>query len=79
MNSKNEKEVLQIPINIIENIVIQNYNPNFNMNMFHENLEYFNQHYKCGIFNPKRDKVLRKLFFNYENNSPNLLLNKFYF
>ena len=74
MNSKNEKEVLQIPINIIENIVIQNYNPNFNMNMFHENLEYFNQHYKCGIFNPKRDKILRKYFFNYENNSPNLLL-----
>ena len=29
MNSKNEKEVLQIPINILENIVIQNYNPNF--------------------------------------------------
>ena len=78
-NSKNEKEILQIPVNIIENIIIKNYDPNFNINMFRENLEYFNQHYKCGIFNPKRDKVLRKLFFNYENNSPNLLLNKFYF
>ena len=74
INSKNEREVLQIPVNNIENI-IKSYNANFDIELFRENLESFNQHYKCDIFNPKRDKILRKLFFNYENNSSNLLLN----
>ena len=73
INWKNEREVLQIPVNNIENI-IKSYNANFDIELFRENLESFNQHYKCDIFNPKRDKILRKLFFNYENNSPNLLL-----
>ena len=74
INSNNESDVLHIPVNNIENI-IKSYNANFDIKLFRDNLESFNQHYKCDIFNPKRDKFLRKLFFNYQNNSSNLLLN----
>ena len=67
-----EEQVLQIPINLIANI-INSLNPNFDKKLFFENLAYFNRFYKFGIFSPKRDRILRKLFFNHKNNSPNLL------
>ena len=68
----NEERVLQIPINLIANIS-NGFNPNFDKNLFFENLPFFNKYYNFGIFSPKRDRILRKLFFNYKKNSPDLL------
>ena len=66
--SKSEKEILEIPINIIVNI-IKSINIKFNRKLFFENLNHLNLFYKYDIFSPQRDKIIRKLYFNNKNNS----------
>ena len=70
---KNEGEILEIPINIIANI-IKSLNSKINKKSFFENLNYLNLFYKYDIFCPQRDKVIRKLYFNDKNNSLNKLI-----
>ena len=65
---KSEKEILEIPINIIVNI-IKSINIKFNRKLFFENLNHLNLFYKYDIFSPQRDKIIRKLYFNNKNNS----------
>ena len=69
---QDEKEVLKIPINNIANI-IQTYNTKLDKNLFFENISFLNDYYNYSDFNIKRDKILRKLYFNKKNNSINKL------
>ena len=71
--TKNENEILQLPVNIIANI-IKSLNNKFNKNLFFENINAFNQFFHYNIFNTQRDKILRKLYFNHKKNPLNNLL-----
>ena len=72
INQINENEVLSFPVRLISHIV-RELNNTIDKQMFNENLKYFNNHYHFGIFSPKRDKNLRKLFFNHKKNPINQL------
>ena len=71
--TKNENEILQLPVNIIANI-IKSVNNKFNKNLFFENINALNKFYNYNTFNTQRDKILRKLYFNHKKNPLNNLL-----
>ena len=64
------KKVLKIPIQNIVTI-IQSLNNKLDKHLIDENIAYLNNYYKFGDFSPKRDQILRKLFFNNKKNSIN--------
>ena len=68
--TQEEKNILKIPINNIVDIM-EDLNNNLDRNLFFENLAYLNKYYKYNDFSPKRDKILRRLYFNNKKNSLN--------
>ena len=70
--SNDKDDILNYPINIIYNI-ITNLNPELDRNLFFKYLQNLNFFYQYEDFSPKRDKVIRKLYFNNKKNSVNKL------
>ena len=71
-SSNNENQVLQLPVHLVVSI-INSLNNKLDKKLIYENINYFNKFYNYVVFSPRRDKILRKLFFNHKNNSPNQL------
>ena len=71
-SSNNENQVLQLPVNIMISI-INSFNDKLDKKLIYANINYFNKFYNYRVFSPRRDKILRKLFFNHKKHSPNLL------
>ena len=71
-NIYDENSLLTIPTtNIIDNIM--NRNQNFDKKLLLENIAYLNGYWNYNVFSPKRDQILRKLFFNNKSNDINSL------
>ena len=63
ISSLNEIEILNVPIRVIASI-IKSLNKELNTKLFFKNLQFLNKYYHYNIFNPQRDKIVRKLYFN---------------
>ena len=72
MNFYDEYLFLTIPtMQIIDYIMDKN--PELNKKGLLENITYLNNYWKYKEFSPKRDQILRKLFFNNKSNDINRL------
>jgi len=61
-----EEDILKVPTNNIINAIKENVK-GLDINLLFDNIKYLNNYWKFGSFSPKRDKILRKLFYNYNN------------
>lgn len=69
---KEEEHIMKMPTQIIIDYIKEK-NKDLDSNLLMENISLLNDYWKFGIFSPKRDQTLRKLFFNNEKNSLNNL------
>ena len=72
LNIYDEKSLLTAPTNIIIDYII-NRNQNIDKRLLLENITYLNDYWKYNAFSPKRDQILRKLFFNNKSSDINKL------
>ena len=70
--AQEEKDILKIPINNIVDI-IATLNEQFDKDLFYQNLSYLNNYYHYEDFSTRRDKIVRKLYFNNKKNAINKL------
>ena len=67
-----EKQIIKMPTNIIINY-IKGQNSDLDSNLLMEHITLLNNYWKFRIFSPKRDHILRKVFFYNEKNALNNL------
>ena len=67
-----QNSLLTIPTNIIIDYITDN-NKNLDKKLLLQNINYLNDYWKYDVFSPKRDQILRKLFFNNKSNDINRL------
>ena len=72
LNNTSEEEILKIPKEDLVNYIKQN-SKEINIFLFEENLAYMETYFSFCNFSPKRDQILRKLFFNGNKNAVNNL------
>lgn len=72
LNETNEEKILQFPKKYLINFIKLNFKESSNAN-FEQNIAYMEEYFKFESFSPKRDQILRKLFFNGDKNSVNNL------
>ena len=72
LNETDEEKILQFPKKNIINFIKVNFKESLNANL-EQNIAYMEQYFKFESFSPKRDQILRKLFFNGDKNAINNL------
>ena len=72
LNIYDENSLLTIPTSIIIDY-IKDKNKQLDTKLLLENINYLNNYWKYNVFSPKRDQILRKLFFNNKSNDINRL------
>ena len=72
LNETNEEKILQFPKKNLINFIKVNFNESLDSKL-EQNIAYMEQYFKFESFSPKRDQILRKLFFNGDKNAINNL------
>ena len=72
LNNKKEEEILKIPKEFLVNYIINNLKE-LNKVQLETNISYMESYFNLCNFSPKRDQILRKLFFNDNTNAMNNL------
>ena len=72
LNNKKEEEILKIPKEFLVNYIINNLKE-LNKVQLETNISYMESYFNFCNFSPKRDQILRKLFFNDNTNAVNNL------
>lgn len=72
LDEKNEEKILRLPKEYLIDFIKLNFKEVVTAN-FESNIIYMEDFFKFGIFSPKRDEILRKLFFNGDKNAVNNL------
>ena len=72
LNEITEENVLKSPKKYLINFIKENFEENSIANL-EQNIFYMEQYFKLEEFSPKRDQIIRKLFFNGDKNAVNNL------
>ena len=72
LNNDNEEEILNVPRDYLINYIKENIKGINNANL-EQNIFYMEEYYQFSKFSPKRDQILRKLFFIGDKNAVNNL------
>lgn len=72
LNETDEEKILQFPKKYLINFIKLNFKKSSNAN-FEQNIVYMEEYFHFESFSPKRDQILRKLFFNGDKNAVNNL------
>ncbi len=72
LDEKKEEKILQLPKAYLIDFIKLNFKGVVNEN-FESNIIYMENYFKFDTFSPKRDEILRKLFFNDDKNAVNNL------
>ena len=72
LGENNEEKLLELPKKYLIEFIKTNFKEIVNEN-FEPNIIYMEEYFEFGVFSPKRDEILRKLFFNGDKNAVNNL------
>ena len=72
LNETDEEKILQFPKKYLINFIKLNFKESLNAN-FEQNIDYMEEYFQFESFSPKRDQILRKLFFKGDKNAVNNL------